>query len=83
MRFKPQSYEKYSDKFLHEFKIVLIFPVPAIAPAIETSPLEILLCQSLLVAVMSFERYHIDNYFVIFDTVNHSVAFVDFSAPVP
>lgn len=26
MRFKPQSYEKYSDKFLHEFKIVLIFP---------------------------------------------------------
>ena len=79
MRFKPQSYEKYSDKFLHEFKIVLIFP----APAIETSPLEILLCQSLLVAVMSFERYHIDNYFVIFDTVNHSVAFVDFSAPLP
>lgn len=79
MRFKPQSYEKYSDKFLHEFKIVLIFP----APAIEIYPLEILLCQSLLVAVMSFERYHIDNYFVIFDTVNHSVAFVDFSAPVP
>lgn len=31
MRFKPQSYEKYSDKFLHEFKIVLIFPAPAIA----------------------------------------------------
>lgn len=29
MRFKPQSYEKYSDNFLHEFKIVLIFPAPA------------------------------------------------------
>ncbi len=31
---------------------------------------------------MTFERYHVDNYLVILNVVNHSVALIDFSTPV-
>lgn len=33
------------------------------------------------VTVMTFERNHVDNYLVIFNAVNHPVAFVYFSTP--